>query len=133
MEAANRAFRNFNTAAGAAAASGARRQDNKAARIPKNELIDLLHNCFDQYTFWSMRALRTRTQQPEAYLKEVLQDIAALVKSGQYASNWRRRAEFDNDAVKAVNGLPPDDDAADEDAPADDDDDDDNLEMEDVV
>jgi transcription initiation factor TFIIF subunit beta len=71
-------------------------QQNKAARIPRAELIDHLHQLFDQYQYWPMKAIKQQTKQPEQYLKEVLGDIAFLVKSGAFASNWKRQDVFDN-------------------------------------
>ncbi|KAF2662879.1 hypothetical protein K491DRAFT_686040 [Lophiostoma macrostomum CBS 122681] len=87
----------------------ARSQTNKAARIPKNELIDLLHTCFDQFAYWPMKSLKQKTRQPEAYLKEVLPDIAILIKSGTFASNWKRHGMYDERGNLAQDGPPPDD------------------------
>ncbi|KAF1999473.1 hypothetical protein P154DRAFT_523272 [Amniculicola lignicola CBS 123094] len=84
-------------------------QLNKAARIPKNELIDILHNCFDQYAYWPMKHLKAKTRQPEAYLKEVLQDIAELIKSGFYSSSWKRMGFYQRaEAANQIDGMPPD-------------------------
>lgn len=60
----------------------------KAARIPKNQLLDLIFDCFRQYQYWSMKALRQRTQQPEPYLREVLDEVADLNKSGPFANHY---------------------------------------------
>lgn len=70
-------------------------QLNKAARVARADLIDILHACFDEYQYWPMKALKARTKQPEQYLKEVLADIAHLVKSGSFASTWKRQDIFD--------------------------------------
>ncbi|KAF2847906.1 hypothetical protein T440DRAFT_470714 [Plenodomus tracheiphilus IPT5] len=70
-------------------------QLNKAARVARADLIDILHSCFDEYQYWPMKALKARTKQPEQYLKEVLADIAHLVKSGSFASTWKRQDIFD--------------------------------------
>ena len=100
-------------------------QLNKAARIPKNELIDWLHKCFDQYAYWPMKALKAKTKQPEAYLKEVLVDIADLVKAGPFSSCWRRQDMYNRNTANQVLDVPPDAEGAD--------DGDEELEMEDVV
>lgn len=65
-------------------------QLNKFARVPRNELIDMLHRAFDDHMYWPMKLLKARTQQPEAYLKEILPSLAYLIKSGSYASLWKR-------------------------------------------
>ncbi|KAF2707489.1 hypothetical protein K504DRAFT_383619 [Pleomassaria siparia CBS 279.74] len=95
---------------------------NKAARIPKNELIDMLHQMFDDFAYWPMKAIKNKTRQPEAYLKEVLADIAQLVKSGPFASCYKRQAMYDGRGSQAAQRKPEDDV-----------DDSDDEEMEDVV
>jgi transcription initiation factor TFIIF subunit beta len=72
----------------------AKSRDNRSARISRDQLIDILHSLFDEYQYWPMKALKGRTKQPEQYLKEVLGDIALLVKSGPFASNWKRQDIF---------------------------------------
>ncbi|KFA64431.1 hypothetical protein S40285_01045 [Stachybotrys chlorohalonatus IBT 40285] len=60
----------------------------KAARIPKDQLLDLIFDCFRQYQYWSMKALRQRTQQPDSYLRSVLEEVAVLNKSGSFANHY---------------------------------------------
>ncbi|KAF2442030.1 hypothetical protein P171DRAFT_433614 [Karstenula rhodostoma CBS 690.94] len=69
-------------------------QQNKFARLPRNELIDILHRAFDEHRYWPMKQLKQHTKQPEAYLKEVLPEIAHLIKSGNFASLWTRLNMF---------------------------------------
>ncbi|KAH7076716.1 transcription initiation factor IIF [Paraphoma chrysanthemicola] len=66
-------------------------QQNKAARVSREELVDMLHAAFDEFQYWPMKALKMRTKQPEQFLKEVLAEIAQLVRSGPFASTWRRQ------------------------------------------
>ncbi|KAK9466916.1 transcription initiation factor IIF, beta subunit [Lipomyces arxii] len=68
--------------------------EGKAARIPKNELLDLLFKLFEEYDYWGMKGLRERTRQPEAYLKEVLEPIAILNKKGPYTSKYCLKPEY---------------------------------------
>ena len=42
-------------------------QNNKTSRIPKNELLDLLFKCFQEYAYWSLKGLREYVKQPEVY------------------------------------------------------------------
>lgn len=65
----------------------------KAARIPQNELLDKLFALFKQYNYWSMKALREKTQQPEVYLRETLEKVAVLAKSGPFATHWSLKPE----------------------------------------
>jgi transcription initiation factor TFIIF subunit beta len=76
------------------ATSKAKGQDMKTARMPKNDLLDCLAACFKKYSYWSMKALRAELQQPEAYLREVLDEIADLPKSGRFAMHWKLKASF---------------------------------------
>lgn len=61
--------------------------------MPRNELLDNLYECFSEYTFWSMKALKDRLRQPELYLKENLESIAELVRSGVQVGQYRLRPE----------------------------------------
>jgi transcription initiation factor TFIIF subunit beta len=74
--------------------SKAKSQQNKAARVSREDLIDMLHSAFDEFQYWPMKALKTRTKQPEQFLKDVLGEIAQLVRSGPFASTWQRQPMF---------------------------------------
>lgn len=71
----------------------AKQQDHKAARIPQNELLDLIYECFKRYNYWSLKALKAELNQPEAYLKSTLEMIAELVKTGRFAMTWTLKPE----------------------------------------
>jgi transcription initiation factor TFIIF subunit beta len=75
--------------------SKAKSQQNKAARVSKEELTDMLHAAFDEFQYWPMKALKTRTKQPEQFLKDILADVGQLVRSGPFASTWQRKPVFD--------------------------------------
>lgn len=98
----------------------------KAARIPKNQLLDLIFDCFRQFQYWSMKALRQRTRQPDSYLRQVLEEVAVLIKSGPFANHYclseayRDKAGADSKEAAAAEA-------------ADDGDDDDGEEMEDMI
>jgi transcription initiation factor TFIIF subunit beta len=62
--------------------------------MPPNELLDLIFQCFREYNFWSMKALRAKLQQPEAYLRETLDKVADMPKSGRFAMHWTLKPEF---------------------------------------
>jgi transcription initiation factor TFIIF subunit beta len=40
-----------------------------------------------------MKALRAELQQPEAYLRETLEKVAVLAKSGRFATQWSLKPE----------------------------------------
>ncbi|KAK0392453.1 hypothetical protein NLU13_1948 [Sarocladium strictum] len=113
----------FVKGAGAPAAKPKKGEVFKAARIPENELIDLFWKCFGEYQFWSMKALRQRLQQPENYIRQVLNDreIAVLHKSGPFANHYELTDQYKS-------GI-----HAQKSAAAEEDDDDEGEEMEDVM
>ena len=67
---------------------------DKATRMPQAQLIDALYVCFRRYKYWSMKALRSELRQPEAWIKENLEGIASLMRSGDFAMNWVLRPEY---------------------------------------
>lgn len=69
-----------------------------------------------------MKALRQRTQQPDAYLRQTLEEIAVLNKSGKFANNYSLSDAYRDRSADAKL-----------EAAQEDDDDDDEEEMEDVV
>jgi transcription initiation factor TFIIF subunit beta len=78
------------------------------ARMPRNQLLDILFSAFREQPHWGLKALRERTQQPEAYLKEVLTEIAALARAGEHAGTYALKPNFatgDADAAKAEASL----------------------------
>lgn len=110
--------------------------------MPQNELLDLIFSCFRKYNFWSMKALRAELQQPEAYLRETLEKIADMPRSGRFAMHWTLKPEFkeasyegadDGVAPTAAGGIDEGDDTDMGDLDAEDDEDDENLKMEDVL
>jgi transcription initiation factor TFIIF subunit beta len=120
---------------------GNRPQTSKTARIPQNELLDKIFNCFRKYNYWSMKALRAELQQPEAYLRETLEKVADLAKSGRFAMQWSLKPENklanyegagDAVAPTAVNGLDGGDDSDIGDMDEDEEDDE-NIKFEDVA
>ncbi|WFD31813.1 DNA helicase [Malassezia sp. CBS 17886] len=66
----------------------------KFARMPRNELLDLLFQLFDRYKHWSLKRLREETQQPYVYLREVLLSIADQHHNGPYAGSWSLKREY---------------------------------------
>jgi transcription initiation factor TFIIF subunit beta len=69
---------------------------DKAVRVEGSVLLKRLEDCFRRYKYWGMRALRNELKQPEAWIKENLEQIATLVRSGDFANNWQLKPEFAN-------------------------------------
>lgn len=66
----------------------------KATRMPRNELMDLLFAAFDRYPYWSFKGILEETKQPSQYLKEILSEICILNKRGPYAGNYQLKQEY---------------------------------------
>ncbi|CAK7902738.1 transcription initiation factor IIF subunit beta [[Candida] anglica] len=108
------------------------KNEGRAIRMPKKDLLDLLFRLFEEYEYWSMKGLKERTRQPESYLKESLESIANLIKKGPYTSKYNLKPEYKRlrDAERAARlGLI----ANDEEEEKSDEDNDDDIEMEDVL
>ena len=85
-----------------------RTQESKAARIPQNELLDLIGDCFKRYTYWPLKSLKAELNQPEAYLKQTLEMVAHLVRQGPHAMTWQLNRDAKIGAfadVVAIDGL----------------------------
>jgi len=100
----------------------AKAQENKTTRMPQNELLDLIYQCFREHKYWPFKTLKARLRQPEAYLKQTLEMVAHLVKSGDFAMTWELKPEAKEssyaDALAykdAKEELPPDPGNVDED------------------
>ncbi|KAK4507456.1 hypothetical protein PRZ48_001191 [Zasmidium cellare] len=61
----------------------------KNVRMPEDKLLDALQHCFRQYSYWSMSALRAQLRQPDVWIKEVLDKIAVLVRSGDFTGTYK--------------------------------------------
>ncbi|KAI5990687.1 transcription initiation factor IIF, beta subunit-domain-containing protein [Pisolithus marmoratus] len=106
----------------------------RMARMPRNQLLDMLFQLFQEQPRWSIKPLRERTQQPEAYLKEVLNEIATLHRSGEYNGLWELSEIFVKEGVSEAENVPgPSSPASVADATMDDyDEDDDDDDMEEI-
>lgn len=84
----------FNAVISSKPTKGSAGGGEKFARMPKNELLDMLFGLFERWQYWSLKKLRAETQQPESYLREVLTGIADLHKRGPYVGNWSLKPEY---------------------------------------
>ncbi|KAG8970017.1 hypothetical protein FRC03_011816 [Tulasnella sp. 419] len=122
-------------------APGKKPEFERFARISRDELLDRLFGLFQQKPMWSLKDLRATTEQPEAYLKEILNTIAYSPKSGPNTHMWILNSHFvtsktEEGSVAGPSGVKPEvkaeepssqaTDAMKVDEDDDDDDDDDN-------
>ena len=74
----------------------------RMARMPRNQLLDQIFTLFRDPARWGIKALREKTQQPEAYLKEVLSEVAFLHRSGEYNGLWELKDNFKCDSDRMI-------------------------------
>lgn len=48
----------------------------------------MIFECFREYQYWSMKALRQRTHQPDAWLRQVVEEVCVLQKTGTFANHY---------------------------------------------
>lgn len=70
--------------------------------MPRNQLLDALFALYREREQWPIKLLREKTQQPEAYLKEVLSEIATLHRSGEFNGTWELMPSFKGDGVRLI-------------------------------
>ncbi|GAB7356218.1 hypothetical protein MBLNU459_g6796t1 [Dothideomycetes sp. NU459] len=73
-----------------------KKQQEKAVRISQEDLLDALHDCFREFRYWSLRALKQKLHQPEAYIKTVVEKIATLIRSGPFAMQYKLNPEYES-------------------------------------
>ena len=62
--------------------------------MPRNELIDILFAEFEKFPYWTFKGIAERTQQPHAYLKEILSEVCNLNKRGPYSGMYQLKPEY---------------------------------------
>ncbi|OBW67767.1 MAG: U-box-domain-containing protein [Aureobasidium pullulans] len=122
---ANQAFSSFIKAT--QAKKPVKKQQEKAVRVSQEELFDLLTDCFKQYRYWSLKALKQRLHQPEAFIKSTVEKIATLMRSGRFAMNYKLNPEYERTLNIDSNNVK-EEVAAEEDDDDDDDEDEDGYE-----
>jgi transcription initiation factor TFIIF subunit beta len=98
--------------------------------MPENELLDRIFQCFQDYKYWSMKTLKKNLEQPETYLRQTLEKVANLHKSGTFANRWSLKPENIRVAAPNVDEVAPD--VNDGDA-SDEGEDENDIKMEDVM
>ncbi|KAK0730812.1 putative transcription initiation factor [Lasiosphaeris hirsuta] len=110
----------------------AKKMENKTARWPENRVIDEIVNCFSEHRYWSIRAFRSKIPQPEAFIRDCVEKVAVLHRSGSFANHWSLKPEYES-MIKSKNLPEPANDAAAPQVDIASDDEDDDIKMEDVI
>ncbi|KAK1968861.1 transcription initiation factor IIF [Colletotrichum eremochloae] len=102
-----------------------KKAENRAARMSEEQLLDGLMEAFRKYEYWKMSILKARFDQPEAFLRQTLEKIAVLNRSGIHANEWSLQDHLKSMASGATSETAPEEAAAE--------DDEEEVAMEDVV
>eukprot|EP01027_Heterolobosea_sp_BB2_P006809 GEZU01010226.1.p1 GENE.GEZU01010226.1~~GEZU01010226.1.p1 ORF type:complete len:267 (+),score=67.20 GEZU01010226.1:69-869(+) len=66
----------------------------KRQRIEKDELENMLFKAFESKQYWSLKELTEYTSQPVTFLKEILNELCILHKSGKHKSKYELKPEY---------------------------------------
>ena len=80
----------------------------KAVRMPQDQLYTALYACFKKYKYWKMGSLRAQLKQPEAYIKQTLEQIAYLIRSGDFVGTYALKPEYEG-SLDIKDEVPADD------------------------
>mmetsp|Transcript_1644 Transcript_1644/g.3840 ORF Transcript_1644/g.3840 Transcript_1644/m.3840 type:complete len:161 (-) Transcript_1644:174-656(-) len=73
---------------------GSRPSETKRVRMEKDELEKLLFSLFEKRPNWSLSDLVEATDQPQAWLKEILLQVAVLNKKGNVKGSYALKPEY---------------------------------------
>ncbi|WVN88561.1 uncharacterized protein L203_103772 [Cryptococcus depauperatus CBS 7841] len=97
-------FRIANSTFGRNMIISSKQTGERFARLERNELTDRIFQCFRDHPYWSLAALKQTLEQPDAWLREVMRDVAEQVKEGKYIGYWQLKKEWREDAWKGPEG-----------------------------
>ena len=66
----------------------------KRERLPRSAVLDILFTEFEKYPYWTFKGIAEVANQPQAWLKECLAEVATLVKRGPYAGMYQLLPEY---------------------------------------
>lgn len=72
----------------------AKAPETKRTRIERGDLELLVFKLFEQQAYWTLKQLVAETQQPEAFLKEVMSELCIYNKRGPNQGKYELRPEF---------------------------------------
>lgn len=70
------------------------KEEGRHARMDKRELMAKIFDCFKQFEYWSIKNLKAKLKQPEQWLRENLEEVAAMEKGGTFTQKWRLKEEY---------------------------------------
>jgi transcription initiation factor TFIIF subunit beta len=67
---------------------------DKNVRMDQKALYDAIHRCFSKHKYWPLKRLREKLKQPEDYIRKSLENIATLIRSGDFAMTYVLNPEY---------------------------------------
>ncbi|KAJ3101225.1 hypothetical protein HDU97_001576 [Phlyctochytrium planicorne] len=77
---------------------------DKRERLPKEELINQIFAVYKENEYYYFKELVERLKQPQAYLKEVVNEVCDLVKKGEEHGKYALKADYRNIGAGAIGG-----------------------------
>tara|TARA_Y100001958_G_scaffold154555_1_gene143708 strand:+ start:1367 stop:1717 length:351 start_codon:yes stop_codon:yes gene_type:complete len=71
-----------------------KKNTTKKVRGNKREVQNTLFNLFENHKYWKLSDLVEKTQQPQRYLKKILEEICDYEKYGEHAEHWVIKEEW---------------------------------------
>jgi transcription initiation factor TFIIF subunit beta len=62
--------------------------------VPREDLLDMIFSAFEDTPQYNLKSLTQRTNQPQAWLKEVLADVCTLHKRGPLSGLYELKPEY---------------------------------------
>jgi transcription initiation factor TFIIF subunit beta len=78
------------------------KNEGRFTRMARNDLLDLIFQNFRENPRWSIKALRAKTQQPEQWLRQCLQEVAFLHRTGEFNGLWELMDNFKEPGVSVI-------------------------------
>jgi len=66
----------------------------KREKLPREELVSIISQMFMKKPAWTMREMEQGTEQPTAYLKEILTEMCEYLKAGPFKNHYHLKAEY---------------------------------------
>ena len=83
-----------------------KRLGEKRVRGDREKVKDALFSLFAHQRYWKLKALADETDEPEASLTEILQEIGEKVISGPYRKHWQLKKEYREDEESDKEDVP---------------------------
>lgn len=72
---------------------GPTRSVAKREKLPRSELVSIISNMFMKKPAWTMKEMEQGTEQPTAYLKEILTEMCDYLKAGPFKNHYHLKQE----------------------------------------